>query len=79
MCMCLAIEIRESRFKGVVMGVYHSPSASDNEFIRFLMEIVDRLIVKGQCMLMGDFNTDLMADLFYAKKLRTEMVSLDMK
>jgi len=52
--MCLAVEIRESRFKSVVMGVYHLPTASDNEFTRFLMEIVDQLIVKGQCMLMGD-------------------------
>jgi len=49
--MCLAVEIRERRFKSIVMGMY-SPTAS--EFIRFLMEIVDQLIVKGQCMLMGD-------------------------
>jgi len=33
----------------------------------------------GECMVIGDFNIDLMMDSFYAKKLQTTMLSLSMK
>lgn len=58
--------------------VYHSPSASDGDFIRFLEDVVDLLIVKGQCIMIGDFNIDLMTDSFYAKKIGMEMANLGM-
>lgn len=67
------------RTKCVIAIIYLSPSASDGEFIKFLEDIVDLLVTKGQCIVIGDFNTDLMTDTFYAKKLKTEMAYLGMK
>lgn len=78
-CWCVAIEMRDSMYKGVIVCVYHSPSASDGDFIRFIEDIVDLLVTKGQCIMLGDFNIDLMADTFYAKKLIKEMLCLGMK
>lgn len=78
-CWCVAVEVKDSMFKGTIAVVYHSPSASDGDFIRFLEDIVDLLVVKGQCIMVGDFNIDLMKDSFDAKKLTTEMSYLDMK
>lgn len=63
----------------VIAVVYHSPSTSDGEFIRFLEDIVELLETKGQCIMMGDFNIDLKSETFYAKKLITEMACLGMK
>jgi len=60
----------------VIAVVYHSSSASNGDFIHFLKDI---LIIKGQCVLIGDFNIDLMKDSFYAKKLTTEMSFLGVK
>lgn len=40
---------------------------------------MDLLVIKGQCIMIGDFNIDLMKDSFYAKKLTTEMSILSMK
>lgn len=53
------------------------------EFVRFLVYIVEELIIKGEreraCMVMGDFNIDFMIDSFYTRKLQTTMQSLGMK
>jgi len=68
-CWCAAIEIKDK----AIAVVYHSPNASDGDFIRFLEDIVDILVMKEQCVLIGDFNIDLMKDSFYAKKLTIEM------
>ncbi|XP_011699463.1 PREDICTED: uncharacterized protein LOC105456838, partial [Wasmannia auropunctata] len=78
-CWCIAVEINDSMYKGVVIVIYHSPSAADGDFIRFLVDTVDHLVAKGQCMLLGDFNIDLLADTFYARKLISEMSSLGLK
>lgn len=77
-CWCVAVEVKDNMYKGVVAVVYHSPSASDGDFIRFLEDVVDLLIGKGQCIMIGDFNIDLMANSFYAKKIRREMANLGM-
>ncbi|XP_039311711.1 uncharacterized protein LOC120359162 [Solenopsis invicta] len=61
------------------MVIYHSPSASHGDFMRFFEDIVEELIIKGEYMVIGDFNIDLMADTFYAKKLQETMLSLGMK
>jgi len=61
------------------MIIYHSPSASHGDFMRFLEDTVEELIIKGECMIIGDFNIDLMIDSFYAKKLLTTMLRLGMK
>jgi len=34
----------------VIAVVYYSPSASDGDFIRFLEDIVDILVMKGLCI-----------------------------
>jgi len=61
------------------MVIYHSPSASHGDFMRFLEDTVEELTIKGECMVIGDFNLDLTMDSFYAKKLQTTMLSLGMK
>jgi len=78
-CWCVAVEMRNNIYKGVIIVVYHSPSASDGDFLRFLEDVVDLLVARGQCIMLGDFNIDLMTDMFYAKKLISEMLCLGMK
>lgn len=68
------MEARVNAYKEVIAVVYHSPSASDGDFIRFLEDIVDFLVVKGQCILVGDFNLYLMTESFYAKKTKNRNV-----
>lgn len=76
---CVAIELEEKMFKGVVMLIYHSPSASHGEFIGFLEEIVEELTIKKECIILGDFNIDCMTGSFYTNKLMATMQSLGMK
>ncbi|KAL6265887.1 hypothetical protein P5V15_002719 [Pogonomyrmex californicus] len=71
--------MRDNIYKGVIIVVYHSPSTSDGDFIKFLEDIVDLLVTKGQYIMLGDFNIDLMTDMFYVKKLINEMLCLGMK
>jgi exonuclease III len=78
-CWCVAVEMKDKLYKGVIMVIYHSPSASHGDFMRFFEDIIEELIIKGECMIIGDFNIDLMTDSFYAKKLQTTMLSLGMK
>ena len=66
-CWCVAIEVREKFYRGALMVVYYSPSASDGNFLRFLEEIVEDLVIKGECMIVGDFNIDFKTDSFYTK------------
>jgi len=73
------IEVKEKWYKGVIMVIYHSPSASDADFLDFLVDIVEDLIIKRACIVVGDFNIDLMINSFYAKKLQTTMNSMGMK
>ncbi|XP_011632002.1 uncharacterized protein LOC105423786 [Pogonomyrmex barbatus] len=78
-CWCVAVEVKDKLYKGVIMVIYHLPSASHGDFMRFFEDIVEELIIKGECMVIGDFNIDLMTDSFYAKKVQTAMLSLGMK
>lgn len=78
-CWCVAIDVREKFYRGTLMVVYHSPSASDGDFLRFLEEVVENLVIKGECIIVGDFNIDFKIDSFYTNKLRTIMSSLGMK
>src|SRR5580765_9064136 len=61
------------------MVIYHSPSASHGDFVRFLEDIIEELIIRGECIVIGDFNIDIMLDSFYTRKLQTTMLSLGMK
>ncbi|XP_015438094.1 PREDICTED: uncharacterized protein LOC107193204, partial [Dufourea novaeangliae] len=78
-CWCIAVKARSNAYKGVIAVVYHSPSASDGDFIRWLEDIVDLLVIKEQCIMIGDVNIDLMTDSFYTKKLKAAMSGLGMK
>jgi len=78
-CWTTVIEVKEKWYKGVIMVVYHSPSASDADFLSFLVDRVEDLIIKRECIVVGDFNIDLMVNSFYAKKLQTTMNSMEMK
>lgn len=81
-CWCVVIDIRENFYKGALMVVYHSLSASDGEFLkvlRFLKDAVEELVIKGDCIIVGDFNIDFKIDSFYTRKLQTIMSSLGMK
>lgn len=78
-CWCVAIEVYEKWCKSIIAVVYHSPSASDSEFIKFLEEMVEDLFIKGTCIVIGDFNIDVSIESFYANKLKSSMLSLGMK
>jgi len=78
-CWCAAIEVKDNLYRGVIMVIYHSPSASHGDFVRFLEDIVEELIIRGECIVIGDFNIDIMLDSFYTRKLQTTMLSLGMK
>ncbi|XP_020296456.1 uncharacterized protein LOC109861291, partial [Pseudomyrmex gracilis] len=41
--------MRDNIYKDVIIVVYHSPSASDGDFLRFLENVVDLMIAKNQC------------------------------
>lgn len=78
-CWCVVIEMRENLYKGMIAVVYHSPSASNGDFVRFLEDTVEDLIIKYDCIVIGDFNIDIMVDSFYTKKLLTVMQNLGMR
>jgi len=45
-----AIKIREKLYKDAIVVLYHSMSASHDEFVRFLEDVIEELIVKGECI-----------------------------
>jgi len=59
------------------MVIYHSPSASHGDFMRFLEDTIEELIIKGKCMVTGDFNIDLM--MFRFKQIANDNVKLRYK
>ena len=61
------------------MVAYHSPSASDAKFFRRIENVSEALTIKGDCLIIGDFNIDVTVDRFYKKKLLTGMLSSGMK
>lgn len=75
----VAVELKDRISKDIIVVVYHSPSASHGEFIKFLENLIDELNKKGNCMIIGDFNIDINMDSFYKNKLLTTMDSLGLK
>jgi len=51
---CIAVDVKSSMYKGVIAVVYHSPSASNGDFISFLVDRVDLLAMKGKCIMIGE-------------------------
>lgn len=47
--------------------------------ISFLEDTVEELRIKGECIVVEDFNIDLMMDSFYTRKLQTTMSNVGMK
>ncbi|EZA56792.1 hypothetical protein X777_03197, partial [Ooceraea biroi] len=78
-CWCVAIEVKEKWYKGSIAVMYHSPSAPDSVFVDFLEDITERLVLKGDCIIVGDFNINILEDSFYTKKIHTIMLRLGMK
>lgn len=68
-CWCAAIEVKDKLYKGVITVIYHSPSSSHDDFVRFLEDIIEELIIRGECIVIGDFNINIMLYLFYTRKL----------
>lgn len=60
-------------------GVGSEREYVEREFVRFLEDTVENLIIRNDCIVLGDFNIDLMVDSFYSKKLLTVMCNLGMK
>lgn len=46
----LRLEVKEIEYKVIIMVIYHSLSASNGNFIRFLEDTVEELIIKGERM-----------------------------
>lgn len=78
-CWCAAVEVKDKVYKGIIVVVYHSPSASDADFVRYIEDLAEELTIKENCMILGDFNIDMKTDTYYKKKLLTGMASLGMK
>lgn len=78
-CWCVVIGLFEQWYKGTIVILYHSPSAPDGIFIRFIEDLIEDLIVKEKCIVIGDFNIDLRLDTFYSNKLKNVMSCLGMK
>jgi len=55
------------------MTIYHSPSVSDAEFVSFLEDAMEDLMVEKECIVMDDFNIDFVVDSFYERKLQDLM------
>ncbi|EZA47066.1 hypothetical protein X777_16833, partial [Ooceraea biroi] len=78
-CWCVAIEVKEKWYKGSIAVMYHSLSTPDSVFVDFLEDITERLALKGDCIIVGDFNINILEDSFYTKKIHTIMLGLDIK
>jgi len=48
-----AIEAKEKFYKDIIIVVHHLPSISDADFIRFLEDIVEELIIKRKCIVIS--------------------------
>lgn len=56
----------------IVGCLYHSPSSSDSKFIEDFEIICDVLSsCKNLCVLVGDFNINLLSDSFYSKQMKS--------
>lgn len=78
-CWCVVIGLFEKWYKGTIVILYHSPSAPDGIFIKFIEDLIEDLIVKEKCIVIGNFNIDLRLDTFYSNKLKNVMSCLGMK
>lgn len=57
---CLSINVKQSKLKGIISVLYHSPSASNSIFLNYLTEILDNILkLEKLNIIVGDFNIDV--------------------
>lgn len=70
-CDIIGVRILSKNKPLFLYVVYHSPSNSAADFMEFLEEWVPDLIdLRGNLLLVGDFNVNMMRDTTYSRKLR---------
>lgn len=77
---CKVVKVDMKSAVCLVGCLYHSPSSSDVQFIEELEEICDVLFSTNyRCVLVGDFNVDLLASNFYGEKIKKLFSSYGVK
>lgn len=61
------IKVKVKLYKDVIMIVYNSPSALDADFFSYLEDKIKQLVIKEDCIVIGDFNIHLLLNSFFAK------------
>ncbi|CAK9822953.1 hypothetical protein ANTRET_LOCUS1383 [Anthophora retusa] len=77
-CCCVVLGLYEKWYKGTIVVLYHSSSAPDGSFMKFIQDLIEDLVVKETCIAIRDFNIDLRLDTFYSNKLKNVMSCLDL-
>lgn len=76
----LAIKVKSKVFDGNLVVVYHSPSQTDAEFVRYFQEWCEGNLNEEELnIITGDFNLDLLSGSFYSDKIRNVINSLGLK
>lgn len=75
----ITIWIKEEIYTGSITGIYHSPKAAEAEFVQFIEELGEELTIKEECIIMGDFNIDILVENYYSKKVKKVMEKIGMK
>lgn len=66
----IAVKIQLNKTSYVLCNIYHSPSSSDAQFISFLEEKFEELLLQNcAIIIVGDFNIDLKTVSTYSKKI----------
>ena len=75
----IIINIQDRNCKGIVMVVYHSPNSSDSNFLDYLENTCNDVILRLNVIIMGDFNIDLKIDNYIQRRLINNMYSIGLK
>ena len=55
----IIVNVKDKKYKGIIMIVYHSPNSKDSEFINFLETTGINVMQNDNVTIMGDFNIDM--------------------
>ena len=78
-CWFIIINVNFKSYKGSVMVVYHSPNSEDKEFIDFIEHTAEDLAIKGNTIIMGDFNINMNRVNSTSLKLKSALNGLGLK
>lgn len=53
-CWCAAIEVKKKLYRGIIIVIYRSPYTSHGEFVRFMEDIIEVLIIRREWMVIED-------------------------